>query len=204
MSLRAKCLPQKSSLQLSATKQTNTTTVKTKNSSSASKHRFAGVATTKSITKELKIVGPKNQPATSKHLATNRNARAIHKCSAVSAAVPKTSKGAQPIKSSSSGKECNNKNTQTRGSEQKQPEKLDDKTSPSSIHCSRSGRRLVPARCACANDSVTARCSIHNNNNSYQQQNSLPPSSKSPQEFKVPQNLSQVSRRHRLQGLPPR
>lgn len=166
MSLRAKCLPQKSSLpSKSATKPpTFNTSVKR----SALNRREKRILLKKS-TKTNQLT--KNNPAKKPTLATtppHRNVRTILKRKAVtrlsstkaasSAKISKRSTEKIPINKTSSATKSKNP-----ASKIKTCMKLEISSTSPSIICSRSGRKLVPARCACANDSVTARCSIHNN-----------------------------------------
>ena len=169
MSLRAKCLPQKPSLHLSATK---TTTFKTPMKQMNSRFYFKRE-------KSLSIIATRSiiaRTRSTKHLATQRNVRAALKCSTKSTTSrnnQKTLSSRQPVDRAdqkiSKVKACN---------------KLELDKSSSSVSCSRSGRRLVPARCACANDSVTTRCSIHNNTRQK--------TSSTLSEFKLPQNCAKV------------
>ena len=158
MSLRAKCLPQKSGLQLSATKQTTfNTSVKKR---TALKHRLGRE-------KNLSKVASKNTPLTK----TRRPARVVttHHRNGRSVLKSKTT----TTKSSTTATYKNKKNilfkekqgaaTKNKTSKIKNRTRVKLENFSSSINCSRSGRKLVPARCACANDSVTTRCSIHNN-----------------------------------------
>ena len=149
MSLRAKCLPKNSSLQLSATKQaTFTTSVKR----TTSKYRFGRE-------KNLSIAYTRSQltkTRSAKSIATHRNVRAILKCTTKPATISR--KKEKILSKEEQGVATKYKKSKTKNCTHPKLEK-----SSSSINCSRSGRILVPARCACANDSVTARCSIHNN-----------------------------------------
>ena len=156
MSLRAKCLPQKSGLQLSATKQTTfNTSMKNR---TALKHRLGREKPLSTASKNNQLT----KPRPTRTIDTHRNGRAILKRTTTtkSSATTQTSKNKEKVLfKEKQGATAKNKTSKTKTCTRT---KLGDNSS-SSVICSRSGRKLVPARCACANDSVTTRCSIHNN-----------------------------------------
>ena len=158
MSLRAKYLPKKSSLQSSATKQTTFTTTVKRTTSNYLLGRE----------KNLSIASMRSQltkTRSAKYIATKRNVRTLLKCTTRPATIFRK-------KDNILSKEEQGVTTKVKKRKTKIRTHLDQEKTSSSINCSRSGRRLVPARCACANDSVTARCSIHNNFRASQSSNS--------------------------------
>ena len=158
MSLRAKCLPQKPGLQLSATKQTTfNTSVKKR---TALKHCLGREKNLSKIASKKNQLTKTRRPAravTTHH----RNGRSVlkSKTTTTKLSTTATSKNKKNILF----KEKQGATTKNKTSKIKNRTRVKLENLSSSINCSRSGRKLVPARCACANDSVTTRCSIHNN-----------------------------------------
>ena len=205
MSLRAKCLPQKSSLQSkSATKPpTFNTSVKR--------------STLKRCEKTILLKkSAKNNQLTRKSLAKkravnttqpHRNVRTILKRKTVLSSTEAAS-SSKISKNISSKKISINKTSSSGATKSKNTtgkiktcNRFESSASSSSISCSRSGRKLVPARCACANDSVTTRCSIHNNVQQQQQRQSTASSTNSSIKLKSSHNLEQNINKKENQDL---
>lgn len=160
MSLRAKCLPQKSGLQLSATKQTTfNTSVKKRTALKQRLGREKNLSKVASKKNPLTKTGTKPARVVTTH---HRNGRSVLKSK--TRTTTKSSTTTSKNKKNILFKEkpgAATKNETSKIKNRTRSVKLENFSS--SINCSRSGRKLVPARCACANDSVTTRCSIHNN-----------------------------------------
>ena len=155
MSLRAKCLPQKSGPQLSSAPTKQQPTLNTSVKQTLSNHH---IVRNREIS--LKRQHQLKSTRSNRTIVTLRNGRKILKYKHTTTKLPsKTSiKKTLPNEKQEGPASANNKTNQIKTCTKNKLE-----NTASSINCSRSGRKLVPARCACANDSVTTRCSIHNN-----------------------------------------
>ena len=186
MSLRAKCLPQKSSLQSKSATKPPTFNISVKRSTLNDK-RILLKKSSKNNQLTRNSLAKKRTQATTQ---PRRNVRTILKrktvLSSEAATSSKVSKNistkTNPINKTPSSGTTNSKNSTSKI-------KTCNKLESSSIIVSRSGRKLVPARCACANDSVTTRCSIHNNVQQQQQRQSTASSTNSSINLKSSHNL---------------